>query len=296
MNIGIDLGGTWIKAVLINELGDVKHQLYQPTQDQDLGINNWKKAIAEAVETLRQKTDLTIQNIGLSAPGLPNKNNQYIETMPGRLQGLEGFDWSEFLGQKTFVINDAQAATMAEYRFGVAKGFQNMVMLTLGTGVGGGVVLNGQLYQGLLQRAGHLGHISIDNQGLNDITNTPGSLEDAIGNATIQQRSLGKYQTTYELLEDYRKKNTFATWLWLNSVRKLSIGISSIINMFSPEVVVLGGGITQADSDLFDPLNDFLDLYEWRIKQQKIPVLQAQFGDMAGAIGAAGFAQTFGTN
>ncbi len=289
--IGIDLGGTWIKAVLMNPSGDIIFQEYHPTHDDESGTDNWKKAIFDTVQELRIKSgDTPIECIGLSAPGLPNDKNSYIAYMPGRLQGLEFFDWSKYLGQATFVLNDAHAATMAELQFGALKGVKSAILLTLGTGVGGGLVINGQIYQGLFQKAGHVGHISVDSQGDRDITNIPGSLEDAIGNSTIEKRSLGRYKTTYELIESYHAHDPFASWLWLDSVRKLAIGIASLINILSPEIVVLGGGIAQAEEGLFNALAAFMELYEWRPGGQATPIVQAHFGDMAGAIGAASFA------
>jgi glucokinase len=162
--------------------------------------------------------------------------------------------------------------------------------MTLGTGVGGAILINGQLYQGAFQKAGHAGHISVDHEGDQDITGIPGSLEDAIGNCTIKKRSLGKYDFTHELLEDVKKGDHFAQWLWLSSVRKLSIAIASITNILSPEIIILGGGITEAGSLLFDPLQQFLSLYEWRAGGHKTTLVKAEFGDLSGAIGAAGFA------
>ena len=300
--IGIDLGGTWIKAVLVDGAGEIINQEYRSTHgnpgtqpegsDQSaVAVSTpWKEAIRETINELKAKSPAPVAAIGLSAPGLPNDANTCIARMPGRLQGLEFFDWSKFLGQPVHVLNDAQAATMAEFKLGAARGYTHALMLMLGTGVGGGLILNGQLYQGLFQKAGHLGHICIDNGGDRDIVGIPGSLEDAIGNATVGKRSLGKYQTTYELLEAHRQQVPFATWLWLDSVRKLAIGISSLVNVFSPEVVVLGGGITQANQQLFEPLAEFMDLYEWRAGEQAVPIVQARFGDFAGAIGAASFA------
>ena len=211
--------------------------------------------------------------------------------MPGRLPGLENFVWSDFVKEKIWVLNDAHAALTAESTFGAAKGMQHIVMLTLGSGVGGGILINGQLYQGMAQMAGHFGHTTVDaNVQDRDVTNMPGSIEDAIGNITIVQRSHGQFKTTLELIEAYKRGETFATWLWLSSVRKLSISIASAINMLSPEVVIIGGGIGQAGEALMKPLANFLELYEWRPGGKQTPLRLATFSDMAGAIGAAGFA------
>ena len=285
--IGIDLGGTWIKGVLMDaQSGEIIKQLYHPTN----GEKDWKQAVAETVADLKAAAPSAVNYVGLSAPGLPNESNQFIAFMPVRLQGLEGFHWGHFLNMPVRVINDAHAALLAETRFGVAKGYKNVLMLTLGTGVGGGILLNGQLYQGLYQKAGHVGHITVDALGQPDIMGLPGSLEDAIGNATIEGRSLGRFTSTYQLLEAYKQGDCFAQWLWLDSVRKLAVGLCSLINTLSPELVVLGGGITQAEDDLMLPLAEFMTLYEWRPGGHATPIKIAQFGDMAGAIGAAGSA------
>lgn len=289
--IGIDLGGTWIKGVLMDiDTGDVIRQVYHPTTaETGPGNTHWQRAIQETVAELQALAG-PVGAIGLSAPGLPNDTNQYIAFMPGRLAGLEGLHWGRFLNHPVHVVNDAHAALLAEARFGAAKGHQNVVMLTLGTGVGGGILIDGKLYQGNFQKAGHLGHMTIDANGDRDIVGMPGSLEDAIGNATIEKRSLGRFTSTYQLLEAYRQSDYMAQWVWLSSVRKLAVALGGLINCFSPDLVVLGGGITQAEDDLLRPLADFMNYYEWRPGGRATPVKIAHFGDMAGAIGAASFA------
>lgn len=285
--IGIDLGGTWIKGVLMQiETGEIVKQLYHPTN----GDKDWKQAVAETVADLRGESASPVKAVGLSAPGLPNETNQHIAFMPGRLAGLEGFHWSKFLNTPVHVVNDAHAALLAESRFGVAKGHKNVVMLTLGTGVGGGVLIDGRLYPGSFQKAGSLGHITVDAESEQSITGQPGSLENAIGNATIGKRSMGRFTSTYQLLEAVKQGDYFAQWVWLSSVRKLAVGVSALMNCFSPDLVVLGGGITQAEDALLLPLGEFMNLYEWRPGGRATPIKLAQFGDMAGAIGAASFA------
>ncbi|MEP6594366.1 MAG: ROK family protein [Ginsengibacter sp.] len=288
--IGIDLGGTRIKAVVIDAEGNVLHELYQPTHDGDDRV--WKNAVILTVTELQNKVKDKPSVIGVSAPGLPNETNSAIAFMPGRLQGLENFGWSNLLQINTWVLNDAVAALMAEVKLGAAQNKKNVVMLTLGTGVGGAIFIDGKPYQGNFQKAGHIGHITLNSDGNPDVTGMPGSLEDAIGNCTIQKRSLGKFHDTHELLGAYRKGDHFARWVWLTSVRNLAIGIGSVTNVLSPELIIIGGGITEAGNDLFEPLESFLSTCEWRAGNNKTVILKAQFGDMAGAIGAACFALT----
>ncbi|MCW3120386.1 MAG: Sugar kinase of the family, may containing an N-terminal domain [Chitinophagaceae bacterium] len=288
VTIGIDLGGTRIKGVALDAAGKTLHQSYTPTNDGDDLM--WKNAVKQTVQDLYTFSNSKRIVIGISAPGIPNVDNTAIAYMPGRLQGLENFNWSAFLQQPVRILNDAVAALMAEARLGVAKNKKNVAMLTLGTGVGGALLIEGKPYQGAFHKAGHIGHMVVDSDGEQDVTGMPGSLENAIGNVTIQKRSLGKFQSTHELLEAYRAGDYWAHSVWLTSVRKLAIGIASVTNVLSPECVVLGGGITEAGKDLFEPLASFLSLYEWRIGGHKTEIIKAAFGDMAGAIGAACFA------
>jgi len=286
--IGIDLGGTNIKAIALDKLGNTVYQCSYPTNDGD--NKDWKAAILETVCDIRNKIQCRKEVIGISAPGLPNRDNSAIGFMPGRLLGLENFVWSNFLGSTTFVLNDAISAMMAESRFGVAKGRKNAIMITLGTGVGGAILIDGKPYQGSFKKAGHLGHIAIDSQGDRDITGIPGSLEDAIGNCTIEKRTYGKYTSTQQLVDDYRRGDSFAAEVWLTSVKKLAIGIASLTNVLSPEMVIIGGGIASAGNDLFEPLERYMSFYEWRTNGDKTEIVKAQFEEMAGAVGVACFA------
>jgi len=292
--IGIDLGGTRIKAVALDEQGNILQQHYQPTNDGDGAI--WKNAIAVAVREIQNKIENTDTLIGISAPGLPNGNNSAIAHMPGRLQGLENFIWTDFLSSKTFILNDAISAMMAEARFGAAKNKKNVVMLTLGTGVGGAILIDGKPYQGSFNKAGHIGHMVIDSDGDPDVIGMPGSLEDAIGNCSIEKRTSGKFSSTHELLEAFRNGDSFAAEIWLTSVKKLAIGLATLTNILSPEMIILGGGITEAGSDLFDPLEKYMSNYEWRTGGNRTEIVKAQYGDLSGAVGAACFAREAGKN
>jgi glucokinase len=286
--IGIDIGGTRIKAVAMDQHSNILFHSYQPTQDGDDAV--WKKNIADAVDAVKQKLNSNDVLIGISAPGLPDEKNECIAFMPGRLQGLENFHWGDFLHHQAFVINDAVSALMAEAKLGACKDKKHAVMLTLGTGVGGAILIDGKPYQGAFNKAGHIGHMVIDNEGEVDVTGMPGSLEECIGNCTIEKRSKGRFQSTHELLDAYRNGDEYAKTVWLKSVKQLGIGIASITNILSPEMVVLGGGITEAGNDLFQPLSNFMDTYEWRAGGNKTTIVKAIHGDLAGAIGAACFA------
>ena len=288
MHLGIDIGGTNVKGVLIKD-DQIINMITRDTQRQD---ENWHDSIAGVYRELTQMTAESIESIGLSAPGVANENNRCIAFMPERFKGLEGFVWGELLGRDVLVLNDAHAALWAEAKWGEGKDFNNIVMLTLGTGIGGGLLIDGKLHQGFMKRAGHLGHVSINAYDhASSIAGTPGSLEDAMGEITLAHRSKNRFQHTHALVKAYKEGDTWATYVWLNAVRILSVSIVSFCNAFSPDLVVLAGGITKAGNDLLKPLNDFLDIYEWRPGGKSTPIKIARYEDYAGAIGAALYAR-----
>lgn len=204
--IGIDLGGTSIKAVVARSSGEVLSRQIIPFADD--ARMDWAAKISAIVDELRRGNGGAV--VGISAPGLAARDGRSIAVMPGRLQGLAGLDWTQHLKSATPVpvLNDAQAALLGEVWLGAGKSFTNVIMLTLGTGVGGAAMVDGRLLHGHIGRAGHLGHISLDPEGVPDVTGTPGSLEVAIGNYTIQERTGGRFATTHELVAAHLKRET----------------------------------------------------------------------------------------
>ena len=292
--LGIDLGGTNIKTVIIDANGKVIAKDKISTEDSASNPDKWKQNIINLIdENTKKYTDNNPSQLicGISAPGLVGFKNKQIDFMPGRLHGLEGYNWSSEINRDIIVVNDAHSACIAEYEVYHKDNVKNMLMLTLGTGVGGAMVINGELFQGAFQRAGHFGHISVDHMGASSMTNMVGSLEYAIGNFSVEERTHNKYKSTRELVDAYKKGDPLASFWWLLSVQKLATGIASLINAYSPELIVIGGGITSADDALFKPLNDFLSVYEWRPDGHTVKIEKAKFGDYSGAMGAAFFAK-----
>lgn len=289
LSIGIDLGGTNIKAALVDtQSAKTIATLSKPTRDGEFEGDTPRFALTvrEIVQEFEMQAGQKL-SVGLSAPGLANPNGQCIDWMPGRMHGLENFNWSAFLERDCRVLNDAHAALLGEVWAGVARDCRDVFMLTLGTGVGGAIYSGGRLLSGKIGRAGHLGHISIDSNALRDDFNTPGSLEDVMGNQTITQRGEGRYATTLALLDAYATGDEHAKKVWLTSVRHLAAGIASLINVLDPELVIIGGGIaTGAKDSLFIPLQQALDDFEWRPGGNQVRVVPAKLGDNAGCLGS----------
>jgi glucokinase len=285
--LGIDLGGSSIKSVAVTPDGQTLDRdvvEFDPSVAMD-----WAERVRAVAEQLQEKRRARAASLGLSAPGLAARDGRSIAFMPGRLQGLEGLDWTAWLGapRPVPVMNDAQAALLGEAWLGAAKGFQNVILLTLGTGVGGAAMVDGQVLRGHLGRAGHLGHICLDLDGPPDGCGTPGSLELLIGNCTIAERSGGRFRATHDLVAAHVSGDAEATAIWLRSLRGLACAIVSFINILDPEAVIIGGGIARSGSALFGPLQEMLDTVEWRPGGARVKLLPAQLGELAGAYGAA---------
>ena len=288
--IGVDLGGTNIKIVAVSAEGQILERSTCETQTDS--PDSWVERIRQSIkETEKTRAD-SARWIGLAAPGLAARDNLSIVSMPGKLRGLEGLNWTDSLqtSHPVPVLNDGHAALLGEAWIGAGVGYRNAVLLTLGTGVGGGLLVEGRLFKGHTGRAGHLGHISLNPDGSPDIVGTPGSLEQTIGNSTLAERSLGRFTSTRRLVEAHLNGDEQATDVWLRSVYNLAAGITSIINALDPEVIIVGGGIALAGPALFDPLAGFMERIEWRPQGHHVPIIPAVLGDFAGTLGAAYYA------
>ena len=288
---GIDMGGTRIKAVLHKASnGEEVDRSIQPTGDKggaSEGTPPWAVAIKELIENWEQEHGVIIEAVGIACPGLASRDGRSIENLPGKLEGLVGFNFAEFLGRHCRMINDAHAAMLGEVAEGAAQGKSDVVMLTLGTGVGGAILSNGKLMRGRIGRAGHCGHICLDAWSeKKGATGTPGSLEDAIGNYNVKERSDGRFDSTLDLTNAVRDGDEEAKKVWDKSVRALACGITSLINILDPEAFLLAGGIAENGELLFEPLKAHLDEIEWRPNGHAVDILHAELGEWAGAIGA----------
>ncbi len=288
---GIDLGGSHIKAVCLDSSsGNVLSRATQPTCDGDFDgdVPKWATTVRAMIRKIEEQCG-EIAAVGLCSPGLAAQDNRSIACMPGRLEGIVGFDWTDYLKREAVVpvMNDAHAALVGEVSAGAARDRRHVYLLTLGTGVGGAIYTDGRIMQGAIGRAGHLGHLSLNIDGPLDITRTPGSLEDFIGEHTLGDRSAGRFGSTRDLVSAHGRGDAEASRIWLRSVRALACAVASLNNILDPELVVLGGGITAAGALLFEPLARELDEIEWRPQGRAVPVVSAELGGWSGAIGMA---------
>jgi glucokinase len=286
---GIDVGGTQLKAVAVDAEGRVLARTVRPTEDGVATRSDWIARAQAALGEFVAGAGAPAAAVGVAAPGLAAADARSIAHLPGKLAGLVGLDWTAALGRTEVVpvLNDGHAALLGEAWIGAARGRRHVVMLTLGTGIGGAVLADGRLLRGAIGRAGHIGHLCLDPEGEPSITGMPGAVEVLAGDCTVGRRSGGRFADTAALVAAHRAGDAGATAVWLKSVRALGCAIGSCINLFDPEIVILGGGITQADEALFAPLARELDRVEWRPAGHHVPVVPAELGEWAGGIGAA---------
>jgi len=290
--IGIDAGCTNTKAVAIDGSGRVLTEVEVPRA----GYSHAGSAKA-ALTRLCAAWNEPSPPLGVASPGPAAPDQRSIAWLPGRDSDVPGLDWTTFLAWPAVVpvLNDAHAALVGEAWCGAAAGCDDAVLLTLGTGVGGAIMVGGKLLRGHRGAAGHLGHISLDLDGAPGILHTPGAFENFLGESTVTQRTAGRFTSNRALLDAAQRGDADATVHWQRMVRALATGIVSIINALDPQMVVIGGGVAQAGDALFAPLRDELQRIEWRPAGEGVPVVPARLGKWAGAIGAARYAMQWRT-
>ena len=295
--VGFDIGGAALKCVAVDAAGSVLYQSHLASLETLVSSSPcqyppWANKVSELLHAVEHRMDAPAAWVGLAAPGLAAPDNRSIAHMPSRMEGLERLDWTTLLERDAPVpvLNDAHAALLGECWRGAGIHLRTVFMITLGTGVGGAILHDGRLLHGAIGRAGHVGHLSLNTRGQPGITGIPGSLEQYIGEYNIRERTEGRFRSMRELITAHLDGDLQATEWWLGSVHALACGIASLINVLDPEAVIIGGGLSQAGDTLLEPLRQYLDQVEWRPGGHAVPILPAQLGEFAGALGAARFA------
>lgn len=293
--VGFDLGGTYLKGAVLNKNQEVMDTFFCPDEEgktiRDMDQFDWKKLMNRHLSFLRKTYGDMPNAIGVCSAGIPLRDHSVIGHMPQRLTEIQGLNWAELLEYpgKTYVINDAKAAFIFELQDAALRDVENIMMLTLGTGVGGAMKVDGHILEGAIGRAGHLGNISVDADGPLALTGIPGGLDNLVGNCQLAERTHGLYTDYIALERDYVAQNPIATEYWLRMIKHLAVGIAGLVNVLDPEIVIIGGGIANAGKNLFNPLQSYLDLYEWRPYGKGVKIIRARGGDFSGAIGTALF-------
>lgn len=295
LKVGIDLGGTRIKIGLVDELARIsgRREIDTPSNARRIDIihsivNNTQDIILES--KLKKRN---ISGVGIGVPGPVDFKKGVVRYFPN-IKGWEGVPLRAILekrlGLKVALDNDVNAMTLGEYRFGAGKGATNLVCLTLGTGVGGGLIISNEIYRGSTMCAGEIGHIPINEDGPRCNCGGIACLERYIGNRYILDRSrkiFGKEMTLERLNVIAKKGNKKAIEIWEDVGKKLAVALTSVVNLLNPDIIVVGGGVSKAGRLILGPLRKELKKRPMRDQAAHVKVVQAKLGDNAGIIGAS---------
>lgn len=287
--LGIDLGGSRVKLATVTSSGEVEEKRSAPVEEKTGGPGSWSAAVADLVEATQVDMGVSARWVGVAAPGLVAEDRLSFLSLPDALVGLEGLEWTEHLGTERTAtcLNDAHAALCGEHWLGAAKGADQAVLVHLGAEIGGAFVMDGQLRTGLLGRAGSFGHLCLDPKGERDDAGTPGSLQLALGEATLHARSGGLFKTNRSLMKALGEGDEDAKKVWAAMMESLSCGLVSLINVLDPEIIILSGALAAAGDLLLAPVERRLEELEWRPNDHQVRLVQARLGTHAPAVGAA---------
>jgi len=306
--LGFDIGGTRTKSGVVAADGRVGREHVQETGHQPFETV-WAHLLECADEAIATQGREGLRGVGIAAPGVV-ESTFGVRNLPGKVPGIEGFPMRERLEERLGVpvrcVNDGSAATLAEWQFGAARGYQDVVGLTLGTGVGAGAIVGGRLLQSRNLAAGvSFGHATIEVRGRTCLCGNVGCAETLVSaNAVVgRMRDYVARKVPSTITEAYEHEpgritfrtlvqgveagDRVATEIMAEFCRDLGATIVTAIHAYDPEVVVLAGG-PMAHADQFLPqVQGYVDRYAFRYpKERIIPVLRAERSDHAGVLGA----------
>jgi glucokinase len=301
-SIGIDIGGTNLRAALINRAWEAEERI-------SLSTSSVREEVLKQVEevALKLKIGKDVLGIGIGSPGNIDVRRGIVYDAPN-IKGWDNVPLKSYVEEKTnlptFIDNDANVMALAESRIGAGKGAGNIICITLGTGVGGALIINGELYHGAMLTAGEIGHIPVNVNGPLCNCGGRGCLERYVGNRFIVERATGAIEDGQksliaELVEGDLGKVTpefisraalkgdkLAIEIWNEVGRYIGVALSGLVNLLNPEVIIIGGGVAKADSLVFDPIRQTIKERAMRMPAKMVRVVPAKLGKDAGMIGA----------
>ncbi len=308
-SVGIDVGGMTIKIGLVDDNGAIlEKNAVKTEQDPNLAVLNMSKQINELLLN-NNLTLADVDGIGIGVPGTVSNINGTIDVLTNLPKWNKYpilLNFKKYIDKPVILSNDANVATLAEVKYGVAKGYDNAIMFTMGTGVGGGIVINRRLYEGKDSKGAELGHVTLIMGGEPCSCGRKGCVESYVSaTALIRQTKEAMLKDKNSLMWDVvngnvdlvNGKTSFdcakqgdgtAIRVVDNYVQYLSESMMNMMNVFRPDVFILGGGISNQGDYLVDKIKAYCEKYDYGYKQSPRPdILIAKFGNDAGIIGAA---------
>lgn len=313
LTLGIDLGGTKILTSVINPEGEMLSRDHSVTPAKE-GPDAVIQAIVASAERALQGASLAIDRVsavGIGAPGLADTEAGLLFTSPN-LPGWKDVPLrdviQEKLKKKAFLINDGSAAALGEHYFGAARGVNHFIYITISTGIGGGIVVDGKVLSGFKGMAGEIGHMTITDEGPLCHCGNRGCWEalasgTALAKAAREQIEAGADTAILSFAEGKIDKVTaqtvqsaaekgdpIANQLILKVAYYLGVGVANLINIFNPEMIVIGGGLSNMGERLFKPAHRVVEERAFNRTYRTVRFVKAALGRNSGVLGAAAFA------
>jgi glucokinase len=305
--VGVDLGGTRVRAVLADGSGNFLARASKPTEathGQNHVINN----IVHTIQEVLKNTDHSqIVGLGMGAPGPLNPKTGVVYSPPN-LPGWNNVPLSEILedrlGIPVYLGNDASLAALGEYTFGAGKNYRYLVYITISTGIGGGIIEDGRMIDGAKGAAGEIGHMTIEAFGPRCNCGNYGCFEVLASGTGIRRRAIELLQsgqsslmlelvhgqpekvTAETVLQAAKKNDEAARELIRQTGIYLGVGITNALHLFNPEIIVIGGGVSQMGEMLTQPMLEEIERRAMPAFRENVPVVVTQLGDDIGLYGA----------
>jgi len=306
--IGIDLGGTYIKAGIVSTKGDLLNEISLPSYA-EISPNAVAQQIAEAVKKLRsQRPDDSALGVGIGSPGMVDLDGGTVKYPPNfanwKIFRL-GEEVSKLVGLRVEVENDANAAAIGELKFGAGRGLRNFIMITLGTGVGGGFIVDGKIFRGEQGGAAEIGHTTIDYNGPLCNCGNHGCVEAYVGQKYLSKRVAEQLPShpdslINKLIDGDEEKlepkvisiaaskgDGFALQIWKEVGMYVGVAVASTFNLFDIGTLIVGGGVAKAGKPLLESIEQTIKARVLPPLKPRVKIIQAQLENSAGILGAA---------
>lgn len=298
--VGVDIGATAIKAALVGLGGNLIESYREPSPRTPAALHDF-------VHSVLKRASAPVRGIGVGCKGVIDTATSRVNSLPGDLHFLEGKLLADVIGAgdvPLYADNDARTALIAEVLWGSARGKRNVVLLTLGTGVGGAVLVDGVILRGASGAAGHLGHMTLDLHGGLCICGNYGCVETRFSSraieseylahlhraapATLSFDSAGQPPSTEAIFRAAAQGDESASYVLARALEYLTAAVVSYLHVFDPEVLILGGNIAEAGSQLLAPIRDRVARRTRVLLGREIPIVFQSTVGYGGVAGAAG--------
>jgi len=306
-SIGIDIGGTNVTVAMVTEKGKIVRKIKFPTRVEEGKTKIIKRIVKALDKVMEGLPSNSVEGIGIGAAGDIDPEKGVVRFSPNlfwKNVPLVHLIKKKF-NMRVVLDNDANAAAWGAYILETKRKAKNLICITLGTGVGGGLILNGRIYHGVSGSAGEIGHITVNPQGQKCNCGNYGCVETYAGSAYIVKKAIreirkgerslikklagGNLQsiTSQTIQAAALKGDKLARRIWREAGEYLGIALSGVINLLNPEVIVFGGGVAKAEELIFQPMKKEIRKRAFRVPFEKVKFTSTKFGADLGVIGAA---------